>query len=128
MIDSILGKHNFYNMVWTLAFPLSNWPFFFGIWPYFSYFAAFNGNEFLYCHLTLQGSCVNNRMDNISFLLHSSALPIERTWQVEEEYWGDCSTYLWFIPSFPILYFIWFHRLFSCTLLLKLLLMTIPTA
>jgi len=24
MIDSILGKHNFYNMVWTSTFPLSN--------------------------------------------------------------------------------------------------------
>jgi len=44
-----------------------------------SYFAVIFFVQVMPTSLTLQGYRVNTRMDNISFILHSSALPIERT-------------------------------------------------
>ena len=47
------------------------------LWSCISIFDSVSGKD----------SGANNRMDNISFIIHSSALPIEGTRQIEEKYW-----------------------------------------
>lgn len=73
----------------------SEWWWIMSKWRFFMFlmFALLMGScEFAYLRFVpiecLQGSSIDNWMDNIPFVLYSCAHSAERAWQVEEKAWG----------------------------------------